>query len=213
MNDAELERGYEYRDADLNHAHAYVLPYVQSTLAKFFAASPFERAVFDLGCGNGSVGSWLQQRGYGVTGVDPSAEGIAIARNAHPNIKVEVGSAYDDLAARFGTFPAIISIEVVEHVYAPRRFAKTAFDLVKPGGIAVLTTPYHGYFKNVAVAITGSFDKHVNPLWDHGHIKFWSIETLSQLLLEAGFGQITFGRVGRIPLLAKSLVAVARREG
>lgn len=212
MSDSQLEQGYRYWDADLNHAHAYVLPYVQTTLAEFFDASSFERAVFDLGCGNGSVGSWLHARGYDVTGVDASAEGIAIAKRAHPNINVEVGSAYDDLAVRFGTFPAVISIEVIEHVYAPRLFAKTVFDLVKPGGIAVLSTPYHGYFKNVAVAVTGNFDKHVNPLWDHGHIKFWSIATLSQLLVEAGFSQIKFGRVGRIPLLAKSLVAVARKK-
>ena len=45
-------------------------------------------------------------------------------------------------------------------------------------------------------------------LWDHGHIKFWSMATLSELLREAGFQQIRFLRVGRVPVLAKSMIAV-----
>lgn len=45
----------------------------------------------------------------------------------------------------------------------------------------------------------------------HGHIKFWSFLTLGTLLREAGFTDIRFLRVGRIPPLAKSMIAVARR--
>ena len=56
-------------------------------------------------------------------------------------------------------------------------------------------------------------DRHFTALWDHGHIKFWSIETLTALLIEAGFRDIEFIRVGRIPQLAKSLIAVARKPG
>jgi hypothetical protein len=54
-------------------------------------------------------------------------------------------------------------------------------------------------------------DGHFTALWDHGHIKFWSIETLTKLLNEAGFQDVRFHRVGRIPQLAKSMIAVARK--
>ena len=54
-------------------------------------------------------------------------------------------------------------------------------------------------------------DRHFTALWDHGHIKFWSVRTLSALLTEAGFAPPRFRRVGRIPALAKSMVAVAVR--
>jgi 2-polyprenyl-6-hydroxyphenyl methylase/3-demethylubiquinone-9 3-methyltransferase len=54
-------------------------------------------------------------------------------------------------------------------------------------------------------------DKHFTALWDHGHIKFWSMKTLSQLLEEAGFVDVRFVRVGRVPALAKSMIAVARK--
>lgn len=140
-----------------------------------------------------------------------SAEGIKQANLAFPNLRLELGSAYDDLSSKFGSIPVVISLEVVEHVYAPRQFAATLFSLVAPGGIAIISTPYHGYLKNLAMAISGKLDKHFTALWDNGHIKFWSMRTLTVLLKEAGFVDIRFHRVGRIPALAKSMIAVASR--
>jgi len=55
-------------------------------------------------------------------------------------------------------------------------------------------------------------DNHFTALWDHGHIKFWSFRTLRILLEEAGFKNISFHRVGRIPIIAKSMIAIGRKE-
>lgn len=96
-------------------------------------------------------------------------------------------------------------------MYAPRTFASCLHGLLEEGGTAIVSTPYHGYWKNLALAITGKMDDHFTALWDHGHIKFWSILTLRTLLEEAGFRTVTFRRVGRIPALAKSMIAVARK--
>lgn len=62
------------------------------------------------------------------------------------------------------------------------------------------------------MAFTGKLDNHFTALWDHGHIKFWSVRTLSILLEEAGFRDIRFERVGRIPALAMSMIAIARKS-
>lgn len=167
--------------------------------------------MFEVGCGNGSVARRLCDRGFEVSGVDPSADGIRQARAAYPGLSLDQGSAYDDLAGRYGRFPVVLSLEVVEHVYFPRRYARTVFELLEPGGVAVISTPYHGYLKNLALALTGKLDAHFTALWDHGHIKFWSVRTLSALLGETGFGEISFHRVGRIPPLARAMIAVARR--
>ena len=67
----------------------------------------------------------LVKQGYEVTGVDPSREGIAYANQAHPELNLRIGSVYDDLAASYGEYPAVISLEVVVHLYAPRDFART----------------------------------------------------------------------------------------
>lgn len=198
--------GYKWGHASLSCAHDYLLP---ALLRELHLLKP--RRVFDLGCGNGSVANVLERQGIDVIGVDPSEEGIAIARSTYPDLKLYKGSAYDDLAALYGRFPVVISLEVVEHLYFPRRYAATLFDLVEGGGTAIVSTPYHGYWKNLALALTGKMDAHFAALWDHGHIKFWSIRTLRQLLQEAGFSEIRFLRVGRIPPLAKSMIAIARK--
>jgi len=63
----------------------------------------------------------------------------------------------------------------------------------------------------LAMAATGKLDNHFTALWDNGHIKFWSFRTLGQLLTEAGFRSIAFRRVGRVPALAKSMIAIATK--
>ena len=169
------------------------------------------RRVFDLGCANGFVADILDRAGFSVSGVDTSRSGIAIANREHPHIGLQLGSAYDDLRSVHGTFPIVISLEVVEHLYSPRLFASRLYDLLEPNGIAIVSTPYHGYMKNLMIAVTGEFDRHVNPLWDNGHIKFWSKRTLRQLLCSAGFQPPHFVHAGRVPWLAKSMIAVARK--
>lgn len=153
----------------------------------------------------------LLKKGWSVTGVDPSHDGIAQAQAAYPNLDLKLGSAYDNLVGRYGCYPIVINLEVVEQVYSPREYAKALFDLVEPGGLEIISTPYHGYLKNLMLAISGKMESHFTALWDHGHIKFWSISSLNTLLTEAGFESARFLRVGRVPLLSKSMVAIAKR--
>jgi len=126
-------------------------------------------------------------------------------------LKLYEGSAYDDLAVKYGQFPVVLSLEVVEHVYFPRKYAACVYDLLAPGGTAIISTPYHSYLKNLVISAAGGMDRHFTALWEHGHIKFWSVDTLGRLLREAGFNQVDFRRVGRIPALAKSMIAIARK--
>jgi len=214
MNEASIS-GYRYAHAGLNESHDVLLPAVVRLLDDMqrtgIDGGQGGRRLFELGCGNGSVANALAQRGWEVTGVDPSEQGIAQAQSVYPHLRLERGSAYDDLAARYGRFPVVVSLEVVEHVYTPRVYARTVFDLLESKGVAILSTPYHGYWKNLALAVTGRMDAHFTALWDHGHIKFWSTKTLRELLREAGFVDIRFERVGRVPPLAKAMIAIARK--
>ena len=202
--------GFRYSHSGLSNSHDFLLPAILGLLRSL--KLPIEdRRLFEVGCGNGSLANELSRNGWNVTGVDPSEEGIQLARSNYPDLKLTNGSAYDDLAGKYGQFPVVLSLEVVEHVYDPRHYARTVFELLEPGGTTFLSTPYHGYWKNLALALSGQMDKHFTALWDHGHIKFWSIETLSQLLSETGFVNLRFERVGRIPPLAKSMIAIARK--
>ncbi|WP_051356335.1 class I SAM-dependent methyltransferase [Azorhizobium doebereinerae] len=215
MQDIPSIAGYRYASAEPSGAHAYLLPCLARILDEFERQDTGHqdagRRLIDVGCGNGAVTQVLAARGYDVVGIDPSQEGIAQANRAYPHLAIHQGSAYDDLAATYGVFDVVVSLEVVEHLYDPRRYARVIFDLLKPGGLTVLSTPYHSYLKNLALAASGRMDAHFTALWDHGHIKFWSRRTLAALLRESGFPEVTYHRVGRVPFLAKSMVAVTRK--
>lgn len=120
---------YRYADATLNHSHGYLLPALRAELSRLAC----KKRLFDLGCGNGSVANVLTQSGWDVTGVDPSVDGIRQAKEKFPRLRLELGSAYDDLQSQYGAFPVVLSLEVVEHVYAPRDYARTVFDLLSGG--------------------------------------------------------------------------------
>jgi 2-polyprenyl-3-methyl-5-hydroxy-6-metoxy-1,4-benzoquinol methylase len=110
----------------------------------------------------------------------------------------------DELGAE--PFDLVVSTEVIEHLYAPRAYATAAFQALRPGGRFVCSTPYHGYIKNLALGILNRWDTHMDPLWDGGHIKCWSRQTLSTLLAETGFVKVQFRGVGRVPALWMTMV-------
>jgi len=165
--------------------------------------------VIDVGCGTGAFTAHLASLGHEVVGIDSSASGIEIAGASHPQLRFIHTSA--ELAPGLEPFDAATCLEVVEHCFLPRDFARGVRALLKPGGQAIFTTPYHGYLKNLLIAVSGRFDAHVGALWDYGHIKFWSERTLATLLAETGFDPPLMLRVGRVPPLAKSLIAVTTR--
>jgi len=107
-------------------------------------------------------------------------------------------------------FDAVVSTEVIEHLFSPAALPVFAKAVLKPGGYLIVTTPYHGWLKNVLIALTGKWDSHHTPLWEGGHIKFWSRRTLTTLLEENGFSVSQFLGAGRVFGLWKSMILVAR---
>lgn len=206
---SNLTSNYNYSSADPTWSNSYLWPPLKNLIV---GKLPIGARVLDVGCGAGATAGMLADLGFQVVGVDPSSTGIFHATKAFPRVTFAERSAYDDLSNEFGQFDAVISLEVVEHCYLPRSFAANILRALKPGGFAVISTPFHGYWKNLAIALAGRFDEHWSPLWDGGHMKFWSEKSMYKLLNEAGFGGIGFSRVGRIPALAKSMLVTARKD-
>jgi 2-polyprenyl-3-methyl-5-hydroxy-6-metoxy-1,4-benzoquinol methylase len=201
---------YTYRAANSEASHQHLYPSVSRFLKNVSPGS----VVMDAGCGNGSFIALFQDRNWQLHGSDLSPTGIEIARKTFPNINFFLADGqtlYQDFLATVGQVDVVISTEVIEHVYDPRGFLRNCYDLLKPGGTVILTTPYHGYLKNLLLAITGKMDQHFTVLWDHGHIKFWSRKTLETALKETGFTNIEFAGSGRIPYVWMSMVLKATK--
>jgi 2-polyprenyl-3-methyl-5-hydroxy-6-metoxy-1,4-benzoquinol methylase len=167
--------------------------------------------VLDIGCGNGAFTAHLSMRGFSVSGCDSSVSGITVARQAYPHLTFFQHDVMEPLPdAHVGQYDAVVALEVIEHLFLPRRLLSHALLALRPGGTLILSTPYHGYFKNLALAIMNKFDDHWHPLRDFGHIKFFSKRSLTQLLRESGFHVETISTLGRIPVLRCSMLVAAR---
>jgi len=175
------------------------------------AGLPAGARILDAGCGNGFISGELLKHGFRVIGVDVSASGIDICRRSYPEAEFHIASVGDpDLVRIVGNdFDGIVASEVIEHLYAPADFFANGRRLLKDGGVLVLSTPYHGYLKNLLLALTGAMEAHLQPDHEGGHIKFWSRCSLELALRGHGFRVGGFKGCGRIPFLWKSMVVKA----
>jgi 2-polyprenyl-3-methyl-5-hydroxy-6-metoxy-1,4-benzoquinol methylase len=198
-----------YSSSGLRGAHGYLLP---SILSLCHDLPPHSR-ILDVGCGNGSVAREFVSRGQSVVGIDLAEAGIQIARESCSEGRFEVLAADRNVLKNLGEepFDLVYSAEVVEHLYDPRSFIAGCFAATRPQGRFICTTPYHGYWKNMAISVTNGWDKHADPLFDGGHIKLFSRKTLSALIVEAGFRDLQFRGAGRYPYLWKSMVIACTR--
>jgi 2-polyprenyl-6-hydroxyphenyl methylase/3-demethylubiquinone-9 3-methyltransferase len=204
-------KDYGWRTAAPSHMHSRFLPQIFGLAGDL---KPGTR-VLDVGCGNGFTSGEFIRRGCQTVGIDLSESGIATARSNYPGGRFEVLPADDELLDRLEEppFDLVVSTEVVEHLYAPRSYARGCFHALRPGGRFICTTPYHGYLKNLLLSLLGKWDSHANPLWDGGHIKLWSRSTLSQLLTEAGFAHLQFRGAGRMPYLWMTMIMAGDKPG
>jgi 2-polyprenyl-3-methyl-5-hydroxy-6-metoxy-1,4-benzoquinol methylase len=171
------------------------------------------RRICDLGCGNGYLAGRLAGLGYEVLGVDASPSGVELGRQHYPQVNFVRESINRGLAETLnaGEFDLIVSSDVIEHLYRPSDLLEAAAALLKPKGHLLVSTPYHGYLKNLTLSITGRMDVHFTALWDGGHIKFFSVKTLSELLGRHGFTELHFSYYGRAPYLWKNMICRARK--
>lgn len=115
-------------------------------------------SIVDVGCGGGLMSEPLARLGAKVTGIDPGERNIAIAcGHAEPQglaIDYRVATV-EQLVANGELFDAVVCLEVVEHVPDVSAFVKACADLVRPGGMLVLST-INRTLKSYALAIVAA---------------------------------------------------------
>lgn len=188
----------------LTEVHGYVSTPILDQLKKRQVKN-----VLDLGCGNGAFSDTLSKNGFDVTGLDFSLSGIEIAKRKYPNVHFEQHDTLTPLPPEHhAKYDAVTAVEVIEHLLLPRKLLENSFLALNPKGTFIVTTPYHGYLKNLTLALTNKFDDHWHPLRDFGHVKFFSRATITQLFLECGFVDVKIQTVGRIPAMARSMIVM-----
>jgi SAM-dependent methyltransferase len=175
---------------------------------------PLEKGVViaDLGCGDGVIINEIRavNPSAGLIGLDVSGEALQAARAACPQgqfHKIEDGGPFP-LADNSVDF--IFSSEVIEHIYDTQNAFNEIRRVLRPGGKVLLTTPYHGFVKNLLLVLF-SFDEHFSPTGPH--IRFFTKRSLGALLSSSGMDVIAWDHYGRFFPVPFSMVALARKRG
>lgn len=106
--------------------------------------------VIDVGCGVGRTAIALAEAGFSAVGVDPNARAITLADSAarqHPTVSGRLTFCVGEATAAPPTewreaFGLAVCSEVIEHVRWPERVVAYAFELLRPGGVLILTAPH-----------------------------------------------------------------------
>jgi 2-polyprenyl-3-methyl-5-hydroxy-6-metoxy-1,4-benzoquinol methylase len=202
-----MYKDYGFHVSDPAHTFKYLHEPLLALLNK-----DVNQSILDLGCGNGYLANSLIADGYNAFGTDASAEGIAIARETNPDrfFIQDISTGKLPVELQNINFDTIISTEVIEHLYDPEGFINFCKKSLNNKGELIISTPYHGYLKNVMLSLFNKWDTHMNPMWHGGHIKLWSKSTLSKALTDADFTVISFKGCGRIPYFWKSMIIKAK---
>jgi len=168
MSDENLVNNYGWSSSTQPNSCNYITPEIQRILARLQPGR-----VLDIGCGNGSLCSEIKAKlGVSVVGMEYDQEGVDIAKASYPEIKFYRFGVQDDprhlLEMERNQFDVVISTEVIEHLFSPQLLPRYAHGVLKAGGRLILTTPYHGYIKNLILSLANKWDVHHTPLWEGG---------------------------------------------
>lgn len=117
-------------------------PIHQRLFKAYVVAKAYIRGnVLEVGCGEGRGVSTLLEQATSFTAVDKIKEVIDVLQQKYPSGKFvsmnipPLGGLADN------TFDSIVSFQVIEHIQDDFLFLKEIHRVLKPGGIALLTTP------------------------------------------------------------------------
>lgn len=98
--------------------------------------------ILEAGCGLGRVVKYLHNKGFvNVNGIELDFNSVNFLNNYYPELNVVHG---DILNLPYGknSFDIVLSYGVIEHFWnGPEQPLKALFDIIKPGGMAIVTVP------------------------------------------------------------------------
>jgi SAM-dependent methyltransferase len=103
--------------------------------------------VLDLGCGTGRHVVYFAERGFAVSGLDSSPEGLRLTadalRVAGRTADLRLGDMYAPLPYADAAFDAVVAVQVIHHarLAAIRQLVAELHRVLKPGGVVFASVP------------------------------------------------------------------------
>ena len=140
MSRADVEYyNTEWSIAERSYANVLQLTRAIAILTALSEAGISNPKICELGSGTGWLASMLGSIGD-TLGVELSDVAVRRARERYAHVAFECADVLNWNYPR-ERFDVAISHEVIEHVADQRRYVDVAYEILKPGGLFVLTTP------------------------------------------------------------------------
>lgn len=154
----------------------------------FFEGDVSDRKLLDVGCGEGFTMDYFFRKGWSVTGIDYSVDGV---QRQNPNMESFVlqGDIYQrigELIQKKEQYDVICILNVLEHVIDPILILKQLRELVSPGGLLIILVPND--FSALQEKLLS--DKKISrQFWvkTPDHLNYFSKESLVALCEDHGF--------------------------
>ena len=169
-----------------NNSHAYALEMIGSNkrvLELGPAAGAFTRALVDKGCRVVAI----EVDPDAAAGVEPVAERVIVGDLSDPAV---VASAIDD-----ERFDVVVGGDVLEHLRDPLEVLRGCRAALKPGGYVVLSLPNIAHADVKLQLLDGRFPYRPTGLLDRTHLRFFTLESIHELLHDAGLLPVDLRRV------------------
>lgn len=192
--------------------HQTRLSWVTKAISTYAPSIPDSTAI-EYGPGSGIYLPILAQHYAEVTGADVEQAYLSAIEPLcamHQNLRLMEDNIQD---SRFGddSFGMILCSEVLEHVPDPERSLRTLHRILRPGGIAIVTTPQRyslmelsckvAFLPGVLQLVRRIYREPVLPT---GHISLRSYKAFRRGILDSGFQVLDHEKFGLyIPLLAE----------
>lgn len=175
------------------------LDYIVSQIAAEFGRDRRSLRVFeglrllDIGCGGGLIAEPMARLGAEVVGADAAEGNIAVARLHAEQQGLQIdyrATTAEALASAGERFDAVLALEIVEHVADPKAFIATCHDLLRPGGLAIVST-LNRTAKSFGAAIIGAeWIMRWLPKGTHEWSRFITPAELSEMASASGLNPV-----------------------
>jgi 2-polyprenyl-3-methyl-5-hydroxy-6-metoxy-1,4-benzoquinol methylase len=99
------------------------------------------RIIVDFGCGDGALAGMIAKAGGQVIGIEPNEIGLDLARKMFTKFNLEGRFYSKSSELEDACCDAAVCADVIEHVDSPDEIYKEIFRILKPQGIAIISTP------------------------------------------------------------------------
>ncbi len=139
--------------------------------------------VLDVGCGFATTSQHIETRGNRVTGIESSAEAVAVARSRVSEV-IHADLQNHSLAGR--RFDVIIFADVLEHLAWPIGVLRSYLDLLNDGGSVIVSLPNVGLWSVRLNLLLGRFRYEETGVLDRTHLRFFTRRTAREMIESTG---------------------------